>query len=101
MKTLGVILASAFGAWVIINLIGAFIVGYIAKKLFPAKERIGWGMTLLVGFLGGILGKFLFWILHWPTGIVMGFVASIVGAFILLFAHHTMESKKAAKPAAG
>ena len=98
MKAILAILGTVIGAWVIINLIGAFLVGFIARKIFPAKDAVSWPMTIAYGFLGGILGKIIFWFLGWRTGIVMGFVASILGALILLFIHHMMVANKA-KPA--
>lgn len=82
------------GMWLVFNLIGAFLVGWIARKLFPAKDRVGWGMTLLVGFLGGIVGKIRFFLFRLPTRSIMGFVASIVGAFVLLLAYHVWTSAK-------
>src|SRR5258706_6652511 len=88
MKTFLAGLAALFGGWLIINLVGAFIVGFIARAIFPAKDRVSWPMTLLIGFLGGIVGKILFAILRWPNSFIMGFVASIVGAFLLLLVHH-------------
>jgi uncharacterized membrane protein YeaQ/YmgE (transglycosylase-associated protein family) len=99
MKAMLAILATVVGGWLIINLIGAFLVGLIARAMFPAKDKVGWPMTILLGFLGGVLGKLVFRILGWPTGIVMGFVASIAGAFVLLFVHHMMVMNKT-KPAA-
>jgi uncharacterized membrane protein YeaQ/YmgE (transglycosylase-associated protein family) len=88
--------ATVVGGWIIFNLIGAFIVGAIARAVFPARNKIGWFKTLVVGFLGGIFGKLLFWVLHWPSGFPMGFVASVAGAFLLLLAYHI---RMAVKPA--
>ena len=94
MKALLAGLAALSSGWLIINLVGAFIVGFIARAIFPATDRVGWPMTLLIGFLGGIVGKILFAILRWPTSFIMGFVASIVGAFLLLFVHHLRVAGK-------
>ena len=89
----------AFGFWL----------GYacfIARAAFPQKDRIGWFATLGVGFLGGIVGRILFGMLHWPTHFGMGFVASLVGAFALLFAYHVWvgsqgsQSSQSSGPAA-
>jgi len=92
MKLLIGLFATVIGGWFLFNLLGAFIVGLIARAIFPAKDKVGWPMTILMGFIGGILGKCIFWALHWPTGFPMGFVASVVGAFVLLFIHHLMVS---------
>lgn len=95
MKAILALLATVVGAWLIINLIGALIVGLIARRIFPAKDRIGWPTTILVGFLGGIVGKIIFRILGWSTGIFMGFIAAICGAFLLLLVHHLMVANRA------
>ncbi len=87
-------LAAFLGAWLVVNLVGAFIVGAIARAIFPGKDRIGWPMTILLGFVGGIVGKILFAILRWPTGFGMGFVASIVGAFVVLLGYHLYVASK-------
>jgi uncharacterized membrane protein YeaQ/YmgE (transglycosylase-associated protein family) len=98
MKAIAALFATFVGGWIIFNLIGALIVGAIARAILPGKDAVGWGMTILIGFLGGILGRCLFWILHWPTYFPMGFLASIVGAFVLLLAHRMWVAGKA-KPA--
>lgn len=93
--------ATVLGGWIIFNLIGAFIVGAAARALFPGANKINWFKTIGLGFLGGILGKLVFWILRWPTGFPMSFVASVAGAFVLLlvFAIKASVSGSKAKPA--
>ena len=99
MNALLAAFGTIFGLWLIFNLIGALIVGAIARAVFPAKDKVGWPTTIAVGFLGGIVGKIVFALLRWPTRWGMGFVASLLGAFVLLFVHHLMVSSKS-KPAA-
>ena len=94
MKALLAAVGTIFGLWLVFNLIGALIVGVIARAVFPAKDKVGWPTTIVLGFLGGIVGKVLFTLLHWPTRFGMGFVASVAGAFLLLFAHHLMVSMR-------
>lgn len=91
--------ASVVGGWIVLNLIGAFFVGWLARKIFPARNKVGWFMTLVIGFFGGILGKLVFWILRWPSGFPMGLVASVLGAFVLLLVYYIRMSLKAPKPA--
>lgn len=98
MAALMAVITSMLGIWLLVNLVCAFIVGALAKKLLPGKEDMGWGKTILLGFLGGIAGKIIFGLLGWSTGLVMGFIASIVGAFVLLVLYQTFMVKKA-KPA--
>lgn len=99
MKIVLAALGTIFGFWLVFNLIGALIVGAIARAVFPAKDKVGWPTTILLGFLGGIVGKVGFALLHWPTRFGMGFVASVTGAFVLLFIHHLMVSMRSDKPA--
>jgi uncharacterized membrane protein YeaQ/YmgE (transglycosylase-associated protein family) len=82
------------GAWLLFNLLGALLVGFLARAVFPAKDRVGWGMTLLVGFLGGLVGKILFFMFGIGTKGLMGFVASVVGAFVLLLLYHFWRAAK-------
>jgi len=91
--------ATVLGGWIIFNLIGAFLVGALARAIFPGKNQIGWFKTIAVGFFGGIVGKLIFWLLRWPLGFPMGFVASVVGAFVLLLIFFVRASGKASKPA--
>jgi uncharacterized membrane protein YeaQ/YmgE (transglycosylase-associated protein family) len=91
--------ATVLGGWIIFNLIGAFLVGWLARAVFPGKDKIGWFTTLVVGFFGGIVGKLIFWLLRWPSGFPMGFVASVVGAFVLLLVYHVHVSTRSSKPA--
>ena len=79
---------TAVGLSAVLNLIGAFLVGLVARAVFPGKDAVGWPMTILLGFIGGIVGKLIFAILKWPTGFPMGFVASVAGAFVLLWIWH-------------
>ncbi len=94
MKVLIAILLGWLGLRLLFAFLSALIVGFLARSLFPAKDRIGWLATLGVGFLGGIVGRMLFGALHWPTHWGMGFVASLVGAFVLLFAYHVWVSSQ-------
>lgn len=84
--------ATILGGWVLFNLIGAFIVGAAARAIFPGKNKLGWFKTIGLGYVGGILGKLVFWILRWPSGFPMGFIASVAGAFVLLLVFHIKEN---------
>jgi len=95
---LAVFLTVAVG-WVLFNLLGALIVGLVARAMFAGRVKVGWFKTLVIGFLGGILGKLVFWLLRWPTGFPMDFVASVLGAFALFFAYVLRQGRKGA-PAA-
>ncbi len=80
--------ATFVGGWIIFNLIGAFLVGLVARAVFPGRQNVGWPMTILIGFIGGIVGKLIFALLGWPSGFPMGFVASVLGSCVLLWIWH-------------
>ncbi len=85
--------ATVIGGWILFNLLGAFLVGLLARAVFPGKQNVGWPMTIVLGFVGGLVGKMIFFILKWPLGFPMGFFASVAGAFLLLFVYHVRVSK--------
>jgi len=95
VDTLLAALAALISGWLILNLIGAFIVGALARAILPGKDDVGWLMTIAIGFLGGILGKVIaFMVGYRDLGFFGGFSVSVLGAFILLFAHRAWRASK-------
>ena len=88
MTALLAVFATFVGGWIIFTLIGAFFVGLVARAVFPGRQNVGWPMTILIGFIGGIVGKLIFALLGWPSGFPMGFVASVLGSCVLLWIWH-------------
>lgn len=86
--------------WFVMNLLGALLVGAIARFVIPGREKVGWFTTIAVGFLGGIVanivGKLAGWV---PPGKNVGLLGSIVGAIVLLLAHRAWTAAKAGKSA--
>ena len=104
MKTLVALLTTLATGWLIVNLVGALFVGAIARAVLPGKDKVGWFTTILVGFLGGMLGKIVAFLCGWRhLGIVGGFVVSVLGAIGLLLVHRMMRANKASgvRPAGG
>ncbi len=95
MKATLAVLAAVAGGWLLINLIGALIVGAIARAVIPG-EKVGWFTTIVVGFLGGALGKLVVRFgLGWHhLGIVKGFLVSVVGAIVLLLVHRIWKATR-------
>jgi uncharacterized membrane protein YeaQ/YmgE (transglycosylase-associated protein family) len=97
-------LAAFAGGWLLLNLLGALLVGALARRLLPGRDRVGWWTTLLVGFLGGIVGKIVAYLAGWRhLGWLGGFLVSVLGAMALLLVHRLMSLRKApagAPPAA-
>lgn len=98
MDTILAALATVVGVWLFINLVGALIVGALARAILPGKEDVSWFMTILVGFIGGIVGKVIAFMIGWrDLGIFGGFCVSVLGAFLLLLAHRLWRSSKKSK----
>ncbi|SDY29084.1 Uncharacterized membrane protein YeaQ/YmgE, transglycosylase-associated protein family [Collimonas sp. OK242] len=78
------------------TIVVGFIVGVIAKFLHPGRENMGFIVTTLLGiagsFLAGYIGQALGW---YHAGQGAGFIGSIVGAFILLLIYGFVKGKAA------
>ena len=95
MKALLALLGTAVFGWLLINLIGALLVGAIARAILPGRDRVGWFTTIAVGFLGGIVGKVAAFAIGWRhLGIVKGFAVSVLGAIVLLVAHRIWAASR-------
>ena len=100
MKELMDALAAVATGWLIINLIGAFLVGALARAILPGKDNVGWLLTIGIGFLGGIVGKVLAFMMGYrDLGIFGGFSVSVLGAFVFLLAHRLWRSTKSGSAA--
>jgi len=68
-------------------LIFGFVVGLIARAIFPGTQRLGLLATTLLGvagsLIGGILGNMLFGG-RWDQPITAGWIGSILGSMVLL-----------------
>ena len=68
--------------WMLFGLIA----GAIARLLHPGSDAMGWGMTMVLGILGSLLGGGIAYLLHlgvspYEPG---GWIMSILGAILLL-----------------
>lgn len=68
-------------------LIFGFVVGLIARAIFPGTQRIGILATTLLGvagsLIGGIIGNMLFGG-RWDEPVTAGWIGSILGSIALL-----------------
>jgi uncharacterized membrane protein YeaQ/YmgE (transglycosylase-associated protein family) len=88
-------LGALVGIWLLFNLIGAFVVGALARAILPGKDDVGWFTTIAIGFLGGILGKVIAFLVGYrDLGVIGGFSVSVLGAFVLLLAHRMWRGSK-------
>lgn len=71
-----------------------FVIGVIAKFLHPGKDSMGFIATILLGVLGsslaGIIGQALGW---YQAGEGAGFIASVVVAIVLLAIYGRVRDK--------
>lgn len=71
-----------------------FVIGIVAKFLHPGKENMGFVATVLLGiggsFVAGMLGQALGW---YQAGEGAGFIASVVVAVILLVIYGRLRDK--------
>ena len=74
-----------------------FVIGVIAKFLHPGKDSMGFIATILLGvlgsFLAGIIGQAMGW---YQAGEGAGFIASVVVAIVLLVIYGRVRDKGAA-----
>lgn len=62
-----------------------FLVGIVARFLMPGKDPGGFIVTTLLGIAGALVAKYLGQALSWyREGDAVGFLASVFGAIILL-----------------
>ena len=81
--------------WIII--IG-FLAGVIAKFLMPGdNEPSGFILTAILGIAGAFVATFLGQSLGWyQPGQGAGLVGAVVGAIIVLFTYHTVTGRRSA-----
>jgi uncharacterized membrane protein YeaQ/YmgE (transglycosylase-associated protein family) len=96
MEQIVALLGGVLIAGIVFKLVAALVVGALARFLLPGKDQVGWGITLLVGFIGG-------WVYDLVGGIA-GFVkpgengglfGAIVGAMGLLAAYRLWKGAQA------
>lgn len=73
-----------------------FLVGLVARFLFPGRDPAGLIVTTLLGIAGAMVGSFAGQAMGlYAEGQPAGFLMSVVGAMILLFAFRMLRSSKA------
>jgi uncharacterized membrane protein YeaQ/YmgE (transglycosylase-associated protein family) len=71
-----------------------FVVGVIAKFIYPGKQGLGIIMTTLLGIGGSLLatygGKAVGW---YEPGQTTGFIGALVGAIVILLIYGLLKKK--------
>lgn len=73
-----------------------FIIGVVAKFLMPGKDPGGFIITTLLGIAGAWLGGWLFVNVLGMTSTV-GFIGSVIGAMILLAIYRAFNRSSAVR----
>lgn len=80
----------------IVTIIVGFVVGVIAKFIMPGKENMGCITTTLLGIVGALAATYAGQLIGWyQAGEGAGWIGSIVGAFVLLWIFQKITSGRA------
>ena len=84
------------GHGIIMTIIIGFIIGIIAKFLMPGRDPAGFFITVIIGIAGSFAATFLGKALGlYQPGEAAGFIGSVIGAMLLLFVYHMIRRKSA------
>ena len=73
-----------------------FIVGIVAKFLMPGRDPGGFIITVLIGVVGSVLASYMGGALGlYAVGEPAGFIAAVLGAMLLLFIYRMVTGKRA------
>ena len=72
--------------------IGA-VVGALARLILPGRQAIGWGMTILIGIVGAVIGFYIGRAIA-PDGQIVHWILAVVVAIGLLFAYVGFVGRK-------
>ena len=73
-----------------------FVVGVVAKFIFPGGENMGFVTTTLLGIGGSLVASFLGKLVGWyEPGQGAGFIGATVGALLLLWIYSKMRKSAA------
>lgn len=72
-----------------------FIVGIVAKFLMPGRDPAGFIITVIIGIVGSVIATYLGRGLgFYQVGESAGFIAAVLGAIILLVIYRAVTGKK-------
>lgn len=100
MNSFFTLMGAMLGSWLVLNLLGALVIGALARYLLPGKDKVGWFTTIGVGFLGGIVANIVAHLAGWvPWGKNSGILGSLLGAMGLLLLHRAWTLAKKVRSA--
>jgi uncharacterized membrane protein YeaQ/YmgE (transglycosylase-associated protein family) len=72
-----------------------FLVGIVAKFLMPGRDPGGFIVTALLGIVGALVATFLGQALGiYAAGQSAGFIGAVVGAILVLFIYHMVRGRR-------
>jgi uncharacterized membrane protein YeaQ/YmgE (transglycosylase-associated protein family) len=80
---------------IIATILVGFIVGVIARFVYPGEQRMSWLWTIALGIGGAIVAGWGGQMLGlYKADEPVGFIGSVIGALLLLFVYNRMIAKK-------
>lgn len=71
-----------------------FVVGIVAKFLMPGRDPAGFIITVLIGIVGSVIATYLGRALGlYQVGESAGFIAAVIGSMILLFIYRLLTKR--------
>ncbi|MEO7886707.1 MAG: GlsB/YeaQ/YmgE family stress response membrane protein [Polaromonas sp.] len=71
-----------------------FVVGIVAKFLMPGRDPAGFIITVLIGIAGSFIATYLGRAMGWyQVGESAGFIAAVLGSIILLFGYRLIVKR--------
>lgn len=72
-----------------------FVVGIVAKFLMPGRDPAGFIITVIIGIVGSVIATYLGRFMgFYQVGESAGFIAAVLGAIILLFLYRLVTGRK-------
>lgn len=73
-----------------------FVIGIVAKFLMPGRDPAGFIITAVIGIVGSFIASYLGSAMGlYAPGEPAGFIASVIGAMILLFGYRMVSGGRA------
>jgi uncharacterized membrane protein YeaQ/YmgE (transglycosylase-associated protein family) len=70
------------------------IVGFIARAVKPGDDKLGWGMTAILGVAGSFLASYGGQAVgFYKPGETAGWIASVIGAIVVLVIYGLLKKK--------
>ena len=71
-----------------------FVIGIVAKFLMPGRDPAGFIITVVIGIVGSFIASYLGGAMGlYRVGEPAGFIASVIGAMILLFGYRMFAGR--------